>query len=234
MNVIKLLKLQIIPLNIFQTWYTKDLPEHMRKRVELLKTQNPEFTYYLFDDNDCREFIKTNFDNDVLNAYDTLLPGAYKADLWRLCVLYIHGGIYMDIKLACVNNFKLIKLIYNNHYVKDRPINSIYNAFMVSSKNNNFLYKGIMQIVENVKEKYYGFDPLCPTGPIMLGALIKNNNLNVNVDLKHYILGGYIVYNNIKIISSCYPEYNTERTELYNSLNTKRYDKLWKERKIYI
>jgi hypothetical protein len=45
--------------------------------------------------------------------------------------------------------------------------------------------------------------------------------------------GGYIVYKNILVISTEYPEYNEERTNAYNSLNTKRYDKLWNERKIY-
>ena len=59
----------IIPLNIYQTWATKDLPQKMRERVELLKHQNPRFNHHLFDDNDCREFIKTHFKPDVLYAY---------------------------------------------------------------------------------------------------------------------------------------------------------------------
>ena len=48
-----------------------------------IKNLNPKFNYFLFDDNDCREFIRLNFRPDVLNAYDRLIPGAYKADLWR-------------------------------------------------------------------------------------------------------------------------------------------------------
>jgi mannosyltransferase OCH1-like enzyme len=99
-----------MPLKIFQTWYTKDLPPKMKKVVENIKTNNPKFEHYLFDDNDCRVFIKEKFPEEVLDAYDRLIPGAYKADLWRYCVLYIHGGIYMDIKFKCVNGFKLIEL----------------------------------------------------------------------------------------------------------------------------
>jgi len=98
----------IIPLAIYQTWSTKDLPPKMRERIELLKSQHPRFTHHLYDDNDCREFIKTHFKPDVLWAYDSLVPGAYKADLWRLCILFINGGIYVDIKMCCVNGFKLI------------------------------------------------------------------------------------------------------------------------------
>jgi mannosyltransferase OCH1-like enzyme len=141
----------MIPLKIFQTWYTKDLPYNMKQNVDKLKTSNPEFEHYLFDDNDCREFIKNNFHESVLKAYDKLIPGAYKADLWRYCVLYIHGGIYMDIKLNCINGFKLIELTKANHLVKDRlPPLTIYNALMVCQSGSPLLWKAIQIIVINV------------------------------------------------------------------------------------
>ena len=100
----------VIPLNIYQTWHTKDLPKFMKKTVDNIIKNNPAFKHYLFDDNDCRNFIKDNFDVTVLNAFDSLIPGAYKADLWRYCVLYKNGGIYLDIKYEPVNGFKFINL----------------------------------------------------------------------------------------------------------------------------
>jgi mannosyltransferase OCH1-like enzyme len=223
----------VIPLDIYQTWFTKDLPPKMRERVELLKAQNPRFNHHLFDDNDCREFIKTHFRPDVLEAYDTLIPGAYKADLWRLCVLFINGGIYMDIKFCCVNGFKLIELTEKEHFVKDRIPNTIYNALMACRKGNLFLYQSIRQIVANVKNKYYGETPLSPTGPKMLGAVMINNKQGINIDITHYDGGGYIIYKNVFIISTEYPEYNDERVLQNNKINKKRYDKMWEERNIY-
>jgi len=224
----------IIPLKIFQTWHTKDLPPKMKERVEELKATNPRFEHYLFDDNDCREFIKEHFNDEVLNAYDRLIPGAYKADLWRYCILYIHGGIYMDIKLKCINGFRLIELTENNHYVKDRhPPLTIYNALMVCQKASPLLWKAIYRVVFNVQNKIYGSEPLEPTGPLMIGKIILRNNLMPNIDLYHYQGGGYIVYKNRFVISTEYPEYDKERSKTYNSLNTKRYNILWNERKIY-
>jgi hypothetical protein len=67
----------------------------------------------------------------------------------------------------------------------------------------------------------------------MLGKLIINNKLKLNIDMKHYEDGGYIIYKNRFVISTEYPEYDSERTNTYNSLNTKRYDSLWNERRIY-
>ena len=55
------------------------------------KKNNPDYDYYLFDNNDRREFIKEHFDNNILLTYDSIIPGGFKADLWRYCVLYIHG-----------------------------------------------------------------------------------------------------------------------------------------------
>ena len=223
-----------IPANIFQTWHSKKLPPKMYYTMKLIKQNNPNFKIFLFDDNDCRKFIQDNFDSYVLNAYDRLIPGAYKADLWRYCILYIHGGIYMDIKLKCINGFRLIELTENNHYVNDRlPPLSIYNALIACQPLSPLLWKAICRIVINVNKNFYGRSSLEPTGPIMLGKIILRNKLTPNIDLNHYQDGGYIIYKNRFIMSTEYPEYNTERSNLYNSINTKRYDTLWNERKIY-
>ena len=210
----------VIPLTIYQTWYTKDLPPKMHENVELLKKQNPEFEHFLYDDNDCRKFIKENFDKDVLNAYDSLIPGAYKADLWRLCILYIKGGIYMDIKLNCVNGFKLLELTEDEHFVLDRiscftTPKPIYNALIVCNKENPLLLLGIKKIVDNVKKKYYGPNALYPTGPGMLSEVLLSNNLNINIDLLHYEDTKYLIYKNRFVISVAYPEYTQERKTHY-------------------
>ena len=67
----------------------------------------------------------------------------------------------------------------------------------------------------------------------MLGNLVQNNKLNLNIDMNHFIYGGYIIYNNRFIISTEYPEYNSDIMSVYNLLNTKKYNNLWFEKKIY-
>ena len=59
---------------------------------------NDNINLEYYDDTGARDFIINNYPSEVLWAYDKLIPGAYKADLWRYCVLYINGGIYVDIK----------------------------------------------------------------------------------------------------------------------------------------
>ena len=56
------------------------------------------------------DWVKNNFESDVLYAYDSLIPSSYKSDLFRYCILYKYGGIYLDIAFESQNNFKLIYL----------------------------------------------------------------------------------------------------------------------------
>ena len=193
-----------IPANIFQTWHSKKLPPKMYYTMKLIKQNNPNFKIFLFDDNDCRKFIQDNFNSGVLNAYDRLIPGAYKADLWRYCVLYIHGGIYMDVKYYPINKFKLINLLEEEHWVLDNDGNGVYNALMVCKAKNEILLKAIYQIVENVKNKYYGNSFLEPTGPGLLAKYFTNEEKST-FKIKHILKGQdetdkYILFNNFSNI----------------------------------
>ena len=223
-----------IPNNIFQTWHTKKLPIRMLQSITKIKSLNPRFRYYLFDDNDCRKFIKNNFDIDVLNAYDILIPGAYKADLWRYCILYKYGGIYIDIKYCPVNNFKLFNLLKKEHWVLDYGGKGIYNAFMVCKPNNEILLKAINQIVINVKNKFYGNCFLEPTGPRLLAIFFTKEEM-ANFDTKHILTGQndydkHILFNNNKILQ-CYSGYLKDRDDYSVK---KHYAILWKEKCIYL
>lgn len=50
-----------------------------------------------FSDEASGEFLETHFPPEVKEAYDALTAGAFKADLFRYCVLFIYGGVYADV-----------------------------------------------------------------------------------------------------------------------------------------
>ena len=94
----------------------------MRNNVDKLKRDNPEFEHHILDASEQREFIKANFEADVLLAYDTLIPAAFKADLWRYCILYKKGGIYVDIKFRMVEGSHFIELTDREYFVLEKPL----------------------------------------------------------------------------------------------------------------
>ena len=88
-----------IPKHIYQTWRTKTaLPPKMQECMQHNSRLAPEYVHHLYDDADCRAFIAAHFDAEVLQAYDALIPAAFRADLWRYCVIFVNGGVYMDAK----------------------------------------------------------------------------------------------------------------------------------------
>ena len=222
----------VIPQNIFQTWHTKKLPPLMFASIEKLKKNNPCFKHYLYDDNECREFIKNNYDSHVLNAFDNLIPGAYKADLWRYCILYRYGGIYLDIKYVHTRDFKLINLIEKEHWVLDADNFGIYNALLVCKQGNPILLRAINQIVQNVKNKFYGTNCLQPTGPQLLSMFFTEEEKQ-NFDMKHNFVNTlnnrYITLNKIIVMAS-YKGYLQE-SKNYQIVN--HYGVLWNNRQIY-
>ena len=223
----------VIPLNLYVCWHTKTLPSKMKENYDLLVQQNPEFNHFLYDEQDCSNFIKENFDENVLNAYTKLNPKAYKADLWRYCVLYINGGIYLDIKYKCVNNFKLISLTESEYFVRDRPHKSVYNALMICFPGNPVLLQIIDQIVKNTESNFYGENALFPTGPSLIGTFCSDDEINdMELYFKVFNFGQYkedIIYKNTNILES-YSEYREEQQKL----NEKHYSQLWNERNIYL
>ena len=61
-----------IPLNICTYYHDSvNIPENMKNNFDKLVSENPEFKVELFDVLSGREFIKENFDEKVLEAYDS-------------------------------------------------------------------------------------------------------------------------------------------------------------------
>jgi len=232
----------VIPKKLFQTWHTRELPPSMINAVNKIKTDNPELEYYLFDEDDCLQFIKHHFTDDVVNAFIKLVPGAYKADLWRYCVIYIHGGVYLDIKYQCIDGFKLIDIMDKERFVLERPNHwkpesyGIYNALIIAKPKNPIFLDCIKRIVKNTQTNYFGFNELYPTGPGLVGDLYFNN-IKENIEKIHdfdlfFTMVGKqdcIIYKNAIILKS-YSDYRQEQAKYQTK---KHYTQLWREGHIY-
>lgn len=223
----------IIPRHLYTCWHTKNLPPLMQQNYDRIVRNNPEIKVHLYDEPECRSFIETHFHKNVVEAYDTLVPCSYKSDLWRFCILYIQGGIYMDIKYKPMNGFRFIGLTDKEHFVRDADPENVYTALMVTMPRNEKLLHCIHQIVQNVKTRYYGTCPLEPTGPKLLKRYFtptEKENMKLYHAYKDSINKYYIVYHD-RIILQFYDHYREEQS---NHQKKKRYIDLWLEKKIYV
>jgi len=57
---------------------------------------NPSYERKHYGDDEAHTFMKEHCGSDAAHAYECLAPPAYRADLFRFCALYVHGGLYLD------------------------------------------------------------------------------------------------------------------------------------------
>jgi hypothetical protein len=119
-----------LPKIIHQTYSNiKKIPEKVFLNI---KQFAPLYTHCIYNDKDAYIFLKTFFHKDVCKTFQSLTLGAHKADLFRYAILYIYGGIYLDIKT------ELIEDIDTNETFKDNCITTV-----LSSKYNE-IYQGVI------------------------------------------------------------------------------------------
>ncbi len=169
-----------IPKKIYQTHKTfEKLPKGMQQTLKRTENMHPNCEYVYYDDQTCDEFIEENFHYRIVNAYKTLVPGAYKADLFRYCLLYKHGGIYLDASMYCLKSFEdMIWSKTDKHYqfvsaVDQDQSGGAYNAFIAAVPKHPILAMAINICVHRIERREYGRSTLYPTGPYVLGDAIN-------------------------------------------------------------
>jgi mannosyltransferase OCH1-like enzyme len=195
---------------------------------------NPEYTFVYFDENDRINFLIKHFDVYILNAYNNLIPGAYKADLFRYCYMYINGGCYFDNKM--INRIPLREIINKDTemiFCYENKISYI-NGLLISTKKNNIFKKCIDECVYNISNKLYSKSPWDVTGPRLLfryidsnyNPLIKTEFNNFNLRSRHK--------NCVRIVSNNKIFCNITYFQYYDKyLDPNYYVILWLKKNIY-
>jgi hypothetical protein len=173
--------MSLIPKKIYQSWKTKNLPEKFRDIVERTKNMNPEYEYELWDDADCRRFLLDNFGKNYANAFDVLIPGAFKCDFWRYAVLYINGGVYMDMDMSPEIPFReilretdeLVSIVDINN--KGQPKSAIYQAFISCRPRHPVMLMTLQLCFSNIVSRRHELfeSSLAITGPIVMGNALN-------------------------------------------------------------
>ena len=88
-----------IPRMVWQTYPTHTLPPAYARERNQNIALNPMWTFNLWNDSEIGIFIAEQFHPEVGKAFGSLHPalGALRADFWRYCILYVYGGVYLDI-----------------------------------------------------------------------------------------------------------------------------------------
>lgn len=233
---------QIIPKIIIQTGFNDDYKSilHFNSIISFIEL-NPEYTYIYFNNKNSRKFLKDNFCDEINYAYDLLVPGAFKADLLRYCVLYHIGGCYFDCK-------QILKIPIRQFLEPNKTLvlcndvidNALLNAVIFSVKKNIIIEKTIKDCCYNIINKL-GSSALDVTGPIFFyksikkyintdNLILQNNRPPDNfLDFTNDYLNNTIktINNNKVIINRFYKNYYV------NYLDNNHYGKLFDNNEVY-
>lgn len=150
--------------------------------------------YTLWDNDKIEKFLDDYFDRNVLDAYRTLLPYAYKADLARYCILYVYGGWYVDINIRMleipdVSGYDLFLIRDYNNGVHTAPW-QLANGVIYAAPGHPVFKITIDAIVENCANMYYGKRTLSPTGPELFGRCVASYGWDH--DRNNYLVGDFV------------------------------------------
>lgn len=216
---------------------------------------NPTLAIEWYNNADCDAFMTTQ-PLRVSQAYHLLKPGAYKADLFRLCVLYERGGVYVDahaVPLVPIDDMlqRAGVDISEPHFVSvldcDVAGGGVHNGFIIASKGHPLLKACIDLIVDNVEHRRYLNGPLEITGPLSMKYALNTavarppdaelqEGWNRFGTLSFYLfrfvfsLNQYIYHGEVPIL---YKKYSFP-VLLYSILTRSRYEHQWNARDVYL
>ena len=153
---------RIIPRIIHQTWFepvTAEKYPNMARLIESWKRSGWEYNFY--DDAAAGEFLLLHFPPEVKDAYDSITPGAFKADLFRYCVLLIKGGIYSDMDIMLESNLDAAVPPDVGFMVPvDEPGSKhdhrmcLWNGMIAAAPAHPYLVRVIDRVVHNIRNRF--------------------------------------------------------------------------------
>lgn len=98
----------MIPKMIHQIWIQggDKIPDKLLAMHEGCKRVNHNFKYNVWDDNQIQKLLEKYFEKKYLDTYNGYMVYAQKADFARYAILYIYGGIYLDMDMTCKKNME--------------------------------------------------------------------------------------------------------------------------------
>ena len=153
----------MIPKIIHQTWKDKNLPPIIYKlvseNISFLKSNGYEYMFWT--DDMILKLISEEYPN-FYNIYKLARTGVQKGDIARIILVYHYGGIYIDLDVLVLRDFKeIINMNSDKLYISYEPsgqTTALYNndkylcnAFFAANKNNSMLKIILNNIPEYIK-----------------------------------------------------------------------------------
>lgn len=187
-----------VPKIIHQVWEglaDPIVPIRFQILADTWKKHNPEWEYRLWDNQQMNALVKDKFP-DYWPIYNSFKYSVQRWDTIRYMILYVYGGVYVDLDTECFKNIDELFSVKENpsvyigleppeHILCDYPVPFVGNAFMASAPGEKIWLRMLQAIVENL-EKYKditrkGDSVMRTTGPLMVSEVVASNPANIEL-----------------------------------------------------
>ena len=224
-------KLQVPPI-IFRTHKQYGVVGGLRKRLHMVEQFEPKYSnvFVKFGDALAEASLSRCGAKD---AFDKLIPGAFKSDLLRYCLVWLYGGFYMDMGSALLRPFEeVIDPQATFITVKDPWADGYWNGFLAATPRHPILRTAIDMCVDHVNTCFRGSRDLEVTGPMLLkrAALqhpsIQTQIIDSKYNNKVHLKIGSLIFNK-------YDGYNEDMLRSGYDKSKESYGILWNQRRVY-
>lgn len=147
----------------------KDIP---LRSIERWQELNPDYNIRIYGDIECRETLKEIGDWAV-KLFDRIPDGPIRADLWRAAILYLNGGIYVDIDSIPKTGLDYVLEEDTTFATAMSYVDGSTNpAFLASTKENPIMKSVLDMYRYRVSKEVYSYDgySICPLVASVLDA----------------------------------------------------------------
>lgn len=130
--------------------------EQLEKSRQQWQSLNPEYTIELYDDERCKRVLMEHFGTLFVKVFEFIKDGAIKCDFFRVCVLYVYGGIYADADIkpllplsAFVEEDTDFATCISYNYLPNNHRFSYNPQFILSKKGEDILYRVMNKYVSS-------------------------------------------------------------------------------------
>lgn len=203
---------------IHQIWISgeySDVPEEFRGFAEDIIDINPYWRYYFWGKRNTEWFISKYFSlleeefPGLTEAYNGFKYWIQKVDLLKLLILYVEGGVYIDLD---VESFEKLELTFRDdtlYFAEEHPRNApsdagipfVSNFLMGVSKERNksiaYLIKRIVRRREQVYPSKF-MEVMSTTGPIAMNRDLYEA-FDIHYDVIPYTIASPLSKNEVEI-----------------------------------
>lgn len=163
-----------IPRRIAQFWDRPEPPPDVEELMASWNALNPGFSYRRFDRDSALAWLGEYHPPEVAQAFRAAGHPASQADIFRLALLAVEGGVYADADDRCVAPLEGLLRPGVRFVALHETGGAIANNFLAATPGHPVIVSALAEAVAAVRDGQRG-NPLLETGPGLLSRALARH-----------------------------------------------------------